>query len=245
MSGRWKSSPLILAVVALLVCPSMAFAKDKIRFGISGFGGYNTYKMTDLNDRIDALNADSVFVANGVTLEKIKHGIGLGGGLHAWVTKDILVSAEYERLLAKSKTDVTAGGSSGTVEFKIPANAFMLSGAYLFPSASKARFGVGAGLGYYSGKASAEGSSGGTTLTVGEVKGHGIGFHGVGVMDYAATSEVHVGVQVGYRVAKTTELKDSATDEVLYKDYGTTKAKADWSGLITRAGITFLFGKSE
>jgi hypothetical protein len=69
-------------------------------------------------------------------------------------------------------------------------------------------------------------------------------------MDYAATSGVHLGVQVGYRVAKTTELKDD-TDQVIYKTDPTTglttteKEKADWSGLITRAGITLLFGKSE
>ncbi len=251
MVDRWKRSSLVLAVLALLALPSMASAKEKTQFGIYGFGGYNTYKMTDLNDEISIFNQDLTTI--GAKLDDVKHGIDLGGGLCAWVSKDILVSAEYERLFAKTSTDGSYLGTPYTIELKVPANAISVSGGYYFPSTSKARFGLGAGVGYYWTKASVEATVNGSPVlsdSLTEIKGHGIGFHGVGLLDYAATSQVHLGVQVGYRFAKTTELKDSS-DNVIYKDdpvtleATTTKLKADWSGLVARGMVTFLFGKSE
>ncbi len=254
MVTRWKHSATALAVIALLALPSMSFAKEKIRFGVTGFGGFNTYKMSDVNDDFIAFANDSLLKPNGLaTLSDIKHGLDLGGGLCAWVTKDILVSAEYERLFARSKADGNYLGTAYTFELKIPANAISLSGGYYFPSTSKARFGLGAGVGYYWTKATVEATVGSVSFTSpdsSEVKGHGIGFHGVGLLDYAATPQVHLGVQVGYRFAKTTELK-YANDQIIYKEdpvtglETTTKEKADWSGLVARGGITFLFGKSE
>ena len=251
MVNGWKQSSLALAVIALLALPSMAFAKEKTQFGITGFGGYNTYKMTDLNDEISILNTDLTTI--GAKLDDVKHGIDLGGGLCAWVSKDFLVSAEYERLFAKTSTDGNYLGTPYSLELKIPANAISLSGGYYFPSPSKVRFGLGAGVGYYWTKASISATVNGSPAlsdSLNEIKGHGFGFHGVGLLDYAATPQVHLGVQVGYRYAKTTELKDKG-DNVIYKDDPVTleattdKMKADWSGLVARGGITFLFGKSE
>ncbi|HEY6572643.1 MAG TPA: hypothetical protein VI198_04925 [Candidatus Eisenbacteria bacterium] len=242
MSHRWKVAPLILAAVALVASPPMSFAQGKMRFGISGFGGYNSYKMDDVNDQIDLTNADPDVTAAGISMDKISNGLSLGGGLHAWVTKDFLCSLEYERLMASSKDEGNSGGSPVTVELKVPANAFLLTGAYLFPSTSKARFGLGAGLGYYSTSGTLEISAPGITLSD-EAKGNGIGFHLLGVMDYAASSQVHLGVRAGYRMAKTSDLEDSTGDKL--ENVDGSKSQADWSGVMARVGLTLLLGRAD
>jgi hypothetical protein len=250
MVGSWKNSAIALAAITLLALPSAALAKDKMQFGVSGFGGFNTYTMTDLNDEIKLFNSD--LAGSGVSLDEVKHGLGLGGGVCAWVTKDILVSAEYQRLFAKTSTSGSISGIPYSFEFKLPANAISVSGGYYFPSPSKVRFGLGAGVGYYWTKTSITAEVNGVSLSDSvstEFKGHGLGFHGVGLLDVAATPQVHLGVQIGYRYAKTTELKD-ADGNVIYKVDATgtdttTKAKADWNGLVARGGVTFLFGTSE
>jgi len=262
MSDRWRSSPFIIAVIVFLVCPSLSFAKEKIRFGVSAFGGYNRCQMTDLNKHVQfVLNEVDVALASTggrVTLDGIGHGTGLGGGLHAWATENVLVCAEYERLFAKTSKDETSAGTAYHTELTAPANGFTLTGAYFIPSPSKARFGLGAGVGYYSTKVTADLSSDGRPATdvdlglgttgepilTSELKGHGFGVHGLGIMDYAATREVHLDLRVGGRYAKTAQLEDKTTGEVLTNAHG-KKVKADWSGPFARLGFTFLFGKTE
>jgi hypothetical protein len=174
------------------------------------------------------------------------------------MTNDVLLSVEYERLMAKSSKDVASSGTPYHTECKIPANGFTLTGAYFLPSASKARFGLGAGVGCYSTKATVDFSSQGKPvkdtdlglgqtgdpILSGELKGSGFGLHGVGIMEYAATSRIHADLRIGLRLAKTTELEDKATGEALENDKG-EKVKADWGGILLRAGFTFFFGKAD
>lgn len=65
----------------------------------------------------------------------------------------------------------------------------------------------------------------------------------LGVMDYEASKQVHLGVRVGYRIAKTSDLEDSDGDKILNLDG--SEATADWSGVMSRVGLTFLLGASE
>lgn len=243
MFRRWRAALLFLAAIALVVSPPMSFAKDKVQFGISGFGGYNTYAMDDLNNElIDPVNADPTVAAAGISLDKVSKGFGLGGGVHAWMTKDLVISAEYERLMAGTKDEGNVLGSPVAIEIKAPASAFVLTAAHLFPSESKCRFGLGAGIGYYSTSGTLEVSGTGGAFND-KVKGNGVGFHALGVMDYAATSQVHLGVRAGYRMAKASDLEDSSGVKLLNTDG--SESQADWSGLMTRAGITLLLGASE
>ncbi|HET7904630.1 MAG TPA: outer membrane beta-barrel protein [Candidatus Eisenbacteria bacterium] len=242
MSRKWIGGLFAIAVVAFLFAPSASRAESTMKFGITGFGGYNTYAMDDVNDAIDEVNADPDVQSAGISVDKISGGFGLGGGVQLWAADSWVISAEYERLMASTKDEGSVLGTPVSVELKVPANSFVLTGAYLFPSASKARFGLGAGVGYYSTSGTQEVSSPGISFSD-EANGNGIGFHFLGVMDYAASSQVHLGLRAGYRVAKTKDLEDSAGDKVYNLDG--SEAQVDWSGLMTRAGITFMLGGAD
>src|SRR5262249_42961504 len=153
-----------------------------------------------------------------------------------------IASLEYTRLNANSSADITdpaTPGSSVSGKFDVPANGVTLGATYLFPSSRKARFGLGAGIGYYSasGKFEAEGS-GGTFSD--DVKGHGVGFHAMGVVDSPLSNTLHLDLGVGYRYAKSSNLEVAGV-EALNADG--SKAKIDWSGLMSRVGMTFYFGQ--
>lgn len=242
MSLKWKGAIIALAVSGLVAAPSTGDAQGGVKFGLAAFGGYNSYAMDDVNDAIDDLNADPDVTAAGISVDEISSGIGLGGGIQMWAGGDFLLSAEYERLMASTKDDGNVGGTPVSVELKVPANAFVLTGAYLFPSASKARFGIGAGLGYYSTSGTQEVSAPPLTFSE-EATGSGVGYHILGVMDYEASKQVHLGIRVGYRIAETSDLEDSDGDKILNPDG--SEATADWSGVMSRVGLTFLFGTSE
>ncbi len=271
MCRHWIRSTLSLAAAALLTSPSVAAAEGGIRFGVSVFGGYGRYQMTDVNKHTQAVfnvvntNLAASSEPGRVTLGELNGGADFGGGIRAWVARDILVSAEYERLLTKVSNDGTAGGANYHAEVKAPADAFTLTGAYLLPSSAKARFGLGAGVGYFHTKMTSDLTAGGLPVTdydlgtnpanepilTPEAKGHGFGFHGLLLMDLAVTLQIHGDVRAGYRYAKTSELKDSRTDQVVYvvdpaTGLDTTKKlNADWSGVFARAGVTYFFGKAD
>jgi len=242
MSLKWKGAVIALAVMGLVAAPSTGDAQDGVKFGITVFGGYNSYAMDDVNDAIDDLNADPDVTAAGISVDKISSGIGVGGGIQVWAGGDFLLSAEYERLMASTKDEGDVGGTPVSVELKVPANAFVLTGAYMFPATSKARFGSGAGLGYYSTSGTQEFSAPPLTFSE-EATGSGMGYHILGVMDYEASKSVHLGIRVGYRIAETSDLEDSDGDKSLNLDG--SEATADWSGVMSRVGLTFLFGTSE
>jgi outer membrane protein with beta-barrel domain len=235
-------SALVLGALALVAIPCAALANQPIKVGISGFGGFHSYRMSDVNEQIDSVNVDpGLLGGSGTTLDKISKGFGLGGGIHAWVTDAIFLSVDYERLFAKSSASGTNSGTAFDLDLNAPANAVTLSGAYFFPMKGKIRYGLGAGVGYYKAAASLKYSSASFDSSS-DVKGHAIGFHGVGRIDYPAASNVHVEVQAGYRYAKTTNIEING-DEIVNADG--SKQKIDWSGLLSRAGITYYFGNKE
>jgi hypothetical protein len=242
MSRKWIGGLFALAVVAFVLAPATSRAESTMKFGITGFGGYNTYAMDDVNDVIDEVNADPDVMDAGISLDKVSGGFGLGGGIQIWAADSWVISAEYERLFASTKDEGNVLGTPVSVELSIPADAFVLTAAYLFPSASKARFGLGAGAGYYSTSGTQEVASPGIAFSE-EANGSGIGFHVLGVMDYAASSQIHLGLRAGYRIAKTSDLEDSTGDKI--ENLDGSESQADWSGLMTRAGITFLLGGGQ
>jgi hypothetical protein len=256
MSRSWTGSRVFFIVLGLLVSSTAAPAAGKIRLGASVFGGYNSYQMTDLNrlvqSDLDSFNVSIPSTGGKYSVDDVAHGAAFGAGLDAWVTNDIVVSAAYERLIAKNSNDgvVKRGPTeqvSYNVKYEVPADAFSLSATYFIPSASKLRFGLGAGVGYYSTRATIQlfeqsGSTGDFLLPGNALKGHGIGFHGVGAVDYAAAGPLRVDLRLGYRFARTTQLEDEGTGVVLQDAEG-AKVRADWSGFMARAGLTvFLAG---
>ena len=262
MSRTFKYGVCMLLAFGLALAPSMASAGGKLRFGVTVFGGYGKYQMTDLNkqmhSRIDAIDRAIGSSTDKFLIDDIGHGAEVDGGLQAWLTDNIVVAAAYERLFAKTTNDGTVLGKPYHAESNVPADAVTVTGAYFIPSASRFRIGFGAGLGYYRTKAEIELSSNGAPITdsdlglgstgdpilSSEVKGHGIGFHALAAADFAAMGPVHVNLQIGARAAKTTRLEDTATGGE-FKGAGGGKVNADWSGPFARAGLTVLLGSAH
>jgi hypothetical protein len=240
-----QSKRVIVAFVVsatIAAVSPVALAQNSVRFGITGFGGYNTYGMTDVNDAVDEVNADPDITAAGISLSQISGGFGVGGGIEVRPTEAVVLSVDYERLIASTKDEGSVLGTPVSVELQVPANAFVLTGAYLFPSASKSRFGLGGGVGYYKTSGTLEVSGGGGSVSD-EVNGSGVGVHFLGVMDYAASGQIHLHLRAGYRMAKTSDLEDSAGNK-LYNTDG-SESQAEWSGLMTRAGVTVFLGSPQ
>ncbi|HEU4941528.1 MAG TPA: outer membrane beta-barrel protein [Candidatus Eisenbacteria bacterium] len=226
-----KRTSLALVAVAGLLVAAPTFA-GTAQFGIGGFAGYNTYSMNDVNDDISSTN--DFF---GTSIDEMNGGIGFGGGLRVRTSPSLSFSLDYERLNSSTSASGTDGTTTFNVDLDLPANAFVAGVTYLFPSASKARFGVTGGIGYYSadGKLELTADDGVNSVTlVGDASGNGVGFHAGGAVDVAMSSVAHFEAMAGYRVAKTGNLEVDGTE---IPDYA-----AEWSGFMSRAGFSFFFG---
>lgn len=205
-SGRF--TVVLSALVALVAwMPPVSAAT----IGAEVFGAYNQYAMDDVNDFIGQANQ------GGSTFDELKGGITGGLGLRTWANPNWLFSATWEPL--RNTTE------SGAATIDASANSFQLTGAYFFPSATKARYGIGAGAGYYS--LSGEVSGSGDTDTDGTIDGTGFGFHAMGLAEWHTSSSFAITGSAGYRVADI-EINDSSD--------GST---ANYSGAMARVGFAF------
>ena len=222
----------VMAVLFFALAAGAAPALAKADFGIAGFGGYESYSMSDLNDEIALVN---LFLAGtGYSMDDISGGFGYGGGFRIKPSEKILVSLDYMRLPASST--LSAFGSS--VKISAPGNGYMGTVTYFFPSTSKAKFGIAGGLGWYSGSATVD-TSGASTAA--ELSGSGLGFQGLAALDAILSPTVHAEVAAGYRYARTGGVEDENGDKI-YNLSG-DEATLDWSGFMSRAGLAFYFGK--
>ncbi|HEU5311112.1 MAG TPA: hypothetical protein VFV24_06635 [Candidatus Eisenbacteria bacterium] len=229
---RVRTCLVLLALgVSTVTTPSAA-----TQVGVTAFGGYNTYSMEDVNDFINFLNTDPGFLGGtGYSLDDISSGWGYGAGLRVRPSGDkIVIGLDYERLMASSELEVF----DASLTLDVPANAFTGTVFYFFPSTSRARFGLGAGVGYYSSSGELVGEDSGSSESI-DVEGSGVGFHGVGAVDIGISSTVHFEGSAGYRMAKTSDVK---VGDVEITNSAGDDASIDWSGLMTRLGFTFYFG---
>ena len=232
--ARIAVGTVAVLVAAGLVAPSPGRAEGE--FGVAFLSGFQTYAQGDLNDELVA-PINVVLAGTGYKMDDVSNGIGFGGGLR-WrsTTSPITVAVDYERLNGSSKLSVPGGD----FEIKAPANAFTATVYYYFPSASRARFGFGAGGGFYSSAGNVRAYDSGTMTEDSEdLKGSGVGFHGVGAADVTLSTVTHLDVSIGYRYAKTTDIMVAGV-KVLNSDG--SDSKLDWSGLATRVGLSFYFG---
>ena len=222
---------LLAFAVAATPVPSVA-----TQFGVTVFGGYNTYSMEDVNDFIDLLNNDPDFLGGtGYSLDDISSGWGYGAGLRIRPTGNkLVIGLDYERLMASSELEVL----DASLTMDVPANAITGTLFYFFPSTSRARFGLGGGLGYYSSSGELVGEDSSSSQSI-DVEGSGVGFHGVGAVDIGISPTVHFEASAGYRLAKTSDVEVAG---VKVMNSGGDDASIDWSGLMSRLGLTFYFG---
>jgi hypothetical protein len=213
----------VLAILGVLALAAVPVTASAATFGGEVFGAYNTHSMKDWNDAIDVSNS------SGSNFDNVSSDLTGGVGLRMWANPNWMFSANWEPLRLKTE-DSSTPGVTNTVN--LDANAYMATGAYFFPtSSSKAKYGIGAGLGYYVSNGSAE-STGNPSATI---DGSGVGFHFMGLGEWQMSPGFSFTGTAGYRVAKLSDLKINQT--------GSPEADSpydnDYSGFMGRVGLAF------
>lgn len=191
---------VIGAVVAAAAIP---YAASAAQFGGEVFGAYNTYSMGDVNDALPT-GAD-----------ELSGGLTGGIGLRMWASPQFMLSGVWEPLFLETED------SSGD-KHNLDANSFQVSGGYFFPSTTNSKYGIGAGVGYYTIGGETPGP-GGSTL---DVEGSGVGFHFLGMGEWTMSPGFGVTAGAGYRIADI-EIDNAGG------------ATADYSGFMGRLGVAF------
>ena len=187
----------VLAAAAMAVTPMQASAAPT--FGGEVFGAFNTYAMGDVNDAIDALNG------LGADYDNVSNGLTGGLGIRMWANESWMFSGVWEPLF------ITIEDGQGGPDLTADASSYQFTGSYFFPSMSSARYGIGAGLGYY-------------TLAEDTGEGSGVGFHVLGMGEWTVSRGFSLTAGAGYRVA------DIEVDNA-------GGATADYSGFMARVGL--------
>lgn len=199
---------VIMPAVLALSMAGPAAAETTI--GGEVFGAFNTYAMNDWNDLIDAANT------GGAELDQVSGGITGGLGARMWTNPNLMLSLVWEPLFLETEDSNQALNLDG--------NSFQLGFAYFFPSQTKAKYGLGAGLGLYS--VSGEATETGEPDL--ELEGTGVGFHLMGHGEWTVSPGFAVTAGAGYRVAEI-ELDEPVGFSGI--------PDADYSGFMGRLGL--------
>ena len=207
-----KTCLVALSLAVLTVAPTLALAGS---FGAEVFGSFNTYSMQDVNDAIDASNSSTAS-----NFDNLSNGISGGLGVRMLANPNWMFSATWEPLFLETKSDAT------NETLNLDANAFSVNGTYFFQSKNpSAKYGIGAGVGYYSlgGKDEISGPTPSST----KIEGSGPGFQFSGVAEWTMSPGFAVTGGAGYRVAS------------IEVDKSSPKYNADYSGFTGRLGVAF------
>lgn len=208
---------LLFAIAAL----SMTAAAPAHAMMIGGevYGMFNTHTLEDWNDEIDEANEF------GADFDNITNGISGGIGARMWPNPNWMVSVAWEPFFLTTE--------DGSTELKLDANGFLGTVGYFFPTTGTARYGIGAGLGYYilAGEISDTGGSF-------DLEGSTIGFHFLGMGEWTVSPGFAVTASAGYRIADIadTELDGMSQDPEFSTDY---------SGFTGRVGLAFYLPNSN
>lgn len=241
MSATRNGILVAAALLLLAATPTVASAITPPQWAVAGFGAYSTYLMSDVNNQVQAINGATM--GTGIArMEEVNNSAGFGGGIRALFDDRVLLGVDFERLPGR-----TALSASGTeLGYEVPGNAVLASVGYLFGSRSNVRLGVGGGVGYYhssNAKIRAQGELAGV-ITQGEanLKASGLGLHAFGMLDAAIVRSVHLEGLAGFRFANTGDVEFRVAGEppVTIDGYS-----LDWSGAMTRLGLSFYLGSSR
>ena len=223
-----SASRFVPALVAALLLVTGAPAEAKMRIGISGFTGYQSYAMGDINDVIADVNEELSQPGDLVQIDELNGDVSFGAGLKADLDSTWRIYAEYEHL----SDNTGAGNQIGSVTIDVDSETFLVGGTYFLPSSGKARVGFGGGVGYYDfgGELQASGTVGSVPFsgTV-DASGTTVGFHVRADLDVRMSQKLHFDAALGYR---------GATGDLEVEGVEVGK-NLDWSGAMTRVGLTF------
>jgi hypothetical protein len=202
------------------------------RYGLYGCLGYAAYTMKDANAEIDRTN--QFFSSN---LGKITGGLDLGLGLVYGFSDFIQVGAEI---------GTVTGGTKGnpvpdtTVEWNVPAYEAGLFVSLTAPLEDTFLLSLGAGI--YS--LSVDTASYVTDDPYfghrsSDLRGTGLGYKFTGGAQVFLGEHLALGAELGYRLAKITELTDGGSVKWLNADG--TNFTLDYSGVFGRGGVYWYF----
>jgi|KBSSwiStaDraftv2_1062776.scaffolds.fasta_scaffold12867_6 hypothetical protein len=226
---RRLSSLLLAATLAVLAVASNAFAGP--RFGISGFTGFQSYQMGQINSAIHSIEEALSTTGDRAEIDNLTGNWSYGFGVRADLTPSWRAYVEYERLGDKTGF----GNNLGAFHFEPAANVIIIGGSYFFPTTNKNRFGFGAGVGLYTFEGTSKATLSWYTSTVSgdvDLGGSTTGFHARGEYELTLSDMWSFDAALGYRWAQ-------GNMQVNGQDSGTD---LDWSGLMTRAGFTVAVG---
>jgi hypothetical protein len=249
-----RSMPRGLGLLALLLLafPMAAGAAEsgapyKIRVNLAFFAGFQRYSMTEFNAGIDDVNAalqtDPDLAELGFKLDPLRGGSGLGAGIRVWPRERFMIAGDYTHLSGASSISVPVSTQAGAPALKakagVPAQSIGLTvGYFLYKPWASLDLGVGVGGAYYICDGELEFSFP-TYHEKTDLHGTGFGVHGMVLGDLRLSDTVHFEAALGYRHAKTTDLRYRGV-AILNADG--SKLLADYSGLIARFGIDIPFG---
>jgi hypothetical protein len=204
-----------VAAMALAAAPALAMT-----VGGEVFGAFDTHSMSDWKDVTDAANA------SGGNIDDPTSSFGGGIGLRMWPNSNWMLAATWEPIFLTREEKVSGE------DLKLDANSFQGTVGYFFPTTGPGKFGIGAGIGYYSMNGEITGPGGG------DLTGSTVGFHVMGMGEWTVSPGFAITGGAGYRVAKISDTKfnDQSSDPEFETDY---------SGLMLRAGLAFYMPSSS
>jgi len=212
----------VLAFV--LMAASASPSRAAPRWGVAGFGGFQTYAMQDVTDAID--EAGGLFGSPDVVLvNNIENGLSSGAGVRALLSPKLGLALDYERLSGHS--DLSQGGA-GNIHFGVSANVYSLTASYSPWRAGSSRVGLSAGIGLYDSHASANEDVPYAAVDRDlSYSGSDLGFHVMAGDDIRLSPQLRLEMAAGYRWAKV--------DAGLPQGSG----QIDWSGFASRLGLAW------
>lgn len=202
----------VIALVAFAAAPALAMT-----WGGEVFGSFDTHSMSDWKDQV----VTPVNQAGG-NMDDPTSSWGGGLGIRMWPNTNWMIAGTWEPIFLSREEKVSGD------KLNLNANSFQVTGGYFFPSTGKGKFGVGAGLGFYSLGGKIE-STGSPDI---DLSGSTVGFHFMGMGEWTMSPGFALTGGAGYRIAKISDTK--ADDQS-----ASPKFETDYSGLMLRAGVAF------
>lgn len=225
-SRHFQLRPAIVAALAflvpLVVGPSTVAATD-MSFWVAPSGGYSTYRMNSINDRIHTFNQ---IYRPPFQLDEITGGPCLGIELGVDFDSIWFAGLEYQRLWASSEAE----GS----DYQLSANMFGAEAGYRFHPTTSIFLGPRIGFGVLV-LADAQLASPAAELAT----NYGFDYEGSIDFQYRVTNRLRALARTGYRFAGIDELEDTSGQVVRWID--NTPIQVDYSGVFAKLGLTIYF----
>ena len=181
-------------------------------WGIELYGGWSSYAMSDFNDSLASVNQTL-----GSNFQDITSGAAGGFGVRVWPSGNLLLRLDVDAMLADTE--------DGGVTFDVGPAGVSVGGTYFLTPEGTVRFGVGAGMGFYS--------------IVGKIEGPGATIDtGGDLFDVHGTGEVMVTLGPGFSLNGILGYRHAVADDLTFDDQR-TKTEVDFSGVMVRVGFAY------